>query len=85
MGLPEGAAYFAGVRSRLPAARAIRGVENLGFPAVTSRSGRVAFLKAGKTLLVDASGLAQTALPRGYTRSDVAYSVASAVIGCWKE
>jgi hypothetical protein len=83
--VPAGRAHFARVRRGLSGAHPIRGVENFGFPAVTSARGEVAFLKDGKTLLVDATGVSSRSLPRKYTREDVAYALASAVIACWSE
>jgi hypothetical protein len=60
-------------------------MDNLGFPAVSTRAGDVVFLKDGKTLHVDATRLPDASLPRSFSRSEVAYSVAAAVIACWKE
>ena len=81
----KGAAYFGRLRDRAAGARAIGGMENFGFPAFQTPDGRVAFLKDGKSLEVDASAVPVTALPTGYSRAEVAYSVASAVIACWTE
>lgn len=80
-----GSAYFRGLRGRLPGARPIRGVQSFGFPAFETPAGQVAFLKDGKTLLVDASGVGASSLPRSYTASEAAYSVAAAVVACWSE
>ncbi|MDQ6641292.1 MAG: hypothetical protein M3Y66_02230 [Actinomycetota bacterium] len=82
---PQGRLYFDALRHRLPGATAIRGMENFGFPAFRTATGNVVFLKDGKTLHVDASAVARRLLPPGFSRADVAYSVASAVIACWKE
>jgi hypothetical protein len=81
----QGRTYFEGLRRRLSGATPLRGMENFGFPAFTTATGRVVFLKDGKTLQVDASALPARALPMGYSREDAAFSVASAVIGCWTE
>jgi hypothetical protein len=81
----QGRTYFDGLRRRLIGATPLRGMENFGFPAFKTASGRVVFLKDGKTLQVDASVLPARALPMGYSREDAAFSVASAVIGCWTE
>jgi hypothetical protein len=80
-----GRAWFDRLRGRLDGAQAIRGMDNFGFPAFQTRAGDVVFIKDGKTLHVDATGLPDASLPRGFTRPEVAYSVASAVIGCWTE
>ncbi|HEY3529327.1 MAG TPA: hypothetical protein VGK78_09260 [Nocardioides sp.] len=76
---------FARLRTRLPGATRIRGVESFGFPAFETARGDVVFLKDHKTLWVDASRLGSSALPAGTSRQDVAYGVAAAVIACWSE
>ena len=81
----QGSAYFAALRRRTTGAEAIGGMENFGFPAFDTASGKVAFLKDGKTLLVDASRLPTSALPKDYDRREAAYSIAAAVIACWSE
>ncbi len=81
----QGRTYFEDLRGRLDGARRITGMDALGFPAFSTAAGDVVFLKDGKTLQVDATDLPARALPRGYTRSEAAYSVASAVIACWTE
>jgi hypothetical protein len=80
-----GRPYFRRLRSDLPGATPIRGVQSLGFPAFETRSGSVVFLKDGKTLRVDASGIVAHGLPAGFTRAETAYGVAAAVIACWTE
>ncbi len=81
----SGRAAFDALRRDLPSAVTLRGLESFGFPAFATPSGEVAFLKDGKTLLVDASALPASSLRADYTRRDAAYSVASAVIACWTE
>lgn len=81
----EGAAHFRGLRGRLPGATAIRGVEGFGLPSLQTTAGQVAFLKDGKTLVVDSSGVRAAGLPRGYSRSESAYAIAAAVVACWSE
>jgi hypothetical protein len=80
-----GRAYFDALRSRLPAAHSITGLENFGFPAFETPRGDVVFIKDHKTLHVDASRLAASDLPAGLSRTDAAYGVAAAVIACWTE
>lgn len=77
--------YFERLRSGLAGARPIRGMDSFGFPAASTTAGDVLFLKDGKTLHVDATGLPAASLPPAFARSEVAYSVAAAVIGCWTE
>lgn len=81
----QGEAYFRGLRARLPSAHTIRGMASFAFPAVETPDGKVAFLKDGKSLMVDASSLKAADLPAGYTSAETAYSVAAAVIACWSE
>ena len=82
-----GRAHFDSVAASLPGAERIRGLENLGFPAVQTppSTGQVLFLKDDKTLQVDAGEVATRDLPPDYSRTDTAYSIASAVIACWTE
>lgn len=80
-----GREYFDRLRSDLPGAKAIGGMESFGFPSFANSRGNAVFLKDGKTLRVDASGLRRASLPAGFSREDAAYGVASAVIACWSE
>jgi hypothetical protein len=81
----RGRAHFARLRHRLAGATDIQGLANFGFPAFQTPRGDVVFLKDHKTLWVDATRLTTRDLPSGETRPDVAYGIASAVIGCWTE
>jgi hypothetical protein len=80
-----GRAWFDGLQARLPHARSLHGVEALGLPSFETIRGDVVFLKDHKTLRVDASRLAESRLPAGMSRTDVAYGVAAAVVACWSE
>lgn len=80
-----GRAYFRRLESRLPGATPLRGLQGLGLPSFETRAGDVVFLKDHKTLRVDPADLAAADLPAGYSRRDVAYAVASAVVACWSE
>jgi hypothetical protein len=82
-----GRAYFDALGRKLPGAHSIRGLQNLGFPALETpgSTGAVAFLKDHKTLWVDASRVAARDLPPGFNRTGAAYGVAAAVIACWTE
>ena len=73
------------VAPTLPRPRTIHGLADLGFPAFETAHGDAVFIKDHKTLWVDASRLADSDLPRGRSREDVAYGVAAAVIACWTE
>jgi hypothetical protein len=80
-----GDAYYERLMRSLPGATPIRGVLNFGFSAFETPEGHVAFLKDDKTLLVDATGLTARDLPQQTSRQEIAYGVASSVIGCWTE
>lgn len=84
-GARPGRAWFDKLRNRLPAARTLTGMENLGFPAYETATGDVVFLKDHKTLWVDASRVRASELPGRFSRTDAAYHVAAAVIACWSE
>lgn len=81
----KGLAHFRAVRARTHAPERIAGMDNFGFPAFDTKAGEVAFVKDGKTLLVDARRLSSSRLPQEYDRADAAYAIASAVIACWTE
>ncbi|GAB3256751.1 hypothetical protein [Arthrobacter pigmenti] len=80
----QGRKHFAQLRKSLDNAKEIQGMAALGMPAISDGDGIVAFVRDGKTLVVDA-----TALPDGLgpnnskTQADAAYAVASAVLVCW--
>lgn len=82
-----GRKYFDGLARRLSGAQSIKGLQNLGFPALETpaATGGVVFLKDHKTLWVDASRVARQDLAPGFTRTGAAYGVAAAVIACWTE
>lgn len=81
----QGRKRFAQMRATTPGAQKLGGLASFGFPAFQSASGMVVFLKDGKVLSVDARQVADRDLPAGFSREDVAYGVASAVIACWSE
>ncbi len=80
-----GEAVFTATRSSLRGARRLTGVAAFGLVGYESPDGTVIFLKDGKTLRVDASGLRGSSLPAGFDRAEVAYGVAAAVVACWTE
>jgi hypothetical protein len=83
----DGMAYFEGLRAGAEGASAIAGVSSLGLPAFRTGSGRVAFIRDGKTLEVDARGLRgrRFGAEDDQSRADVAYAVANSVLACWTE
>jgi hypothetical protein len=86
-GTTAGRDFFDDLAHRLPGAVAIKGLQNLGFPALETPSsvGSVVFLKDHKTLWVDARRVASRDLAPGFSRTGAAYGVAAAVIACWTE
>ena len=82
----EGEEYFAALQNSTDNAATIEGTLGLGMRSFSTGEGIVAFMRDGKTLLVDA-----TALPAGLgadkttTRSQAAYAIATAVLVCWVE
>lgn len=82
-----GIAHFAERRAAQPDATQIRGVYSLGLPAYRAEDGLVSFLRDGKTLEVDATGLRgeRFGVEGSMTRAEVAYAVASSVLACWTE
>ena len=80
-----GLSHFSKLGASLPGMHPIRGLESFGLPAQENSAGDAIFIKDGKTLHVDATDLRASALPPDFTRSELAYGVAAAVVGCWTE
>jgi hypothetical protein len=72
--------YLAAERSRLRPTTAAAGLTDGAF---RTRSGIVGLSKDSDTLTVDASGLPAEFGPQRQKRTDLAYEVASVVLGCW--
>ncbi len=83
--VPAATAYYDAVRRSHPDAKTITGVESLGLTSFETPSGVVMFLKDDKTLTVDATRLPAANGPADLSRSDLAYQIATDVIGCWRE
>jgi hypothetical protein len=82
----DGEQHFAELMDATDGAKEIEGLLGLGMPSFSTGDGVVAFLRDGKTLVVDATGLPRDLGQNGeQTRHDVAYAVASAVLVCWVE
>ena len=82
--MADGEAHFTALRDSLPNAEDIPGLLGLGLPSFSTGEGIVAFLRDGKTLVVDATALPSGLGPDGTrTQDQVAYAVASAVLTCW--
>lgn len=78
-----GGAFYTGLKAQLSQPQPVQEFDTFGFPAFQTSDGRVALIKDGKTLLVDASDVPSASLPDGFKPTDAAYSIASAVVGCW--
>jgi len=78
-----GRTHFDATTAATAGAKAIRGIASHGLPAFQTSDGRAFFLKDGKTLTVDATGLPARIGQFDYTREHLAYAVASVVIACW--
>lgn len=76
-------AYFASLSQHLGTTSTLTGMSALGLPAFEAAGGVVVFLKDDKTLEVDASDLRGQVIPDHQTPSDLAYTVATDVLGCW--
>lgn len=78
--------YFEELRAQLGDTASLDGMFGLGLPAYETGDGTAVFLKDGKTLQVDATGLPSRLGPVGsLSRSDLAYAIASSVVACWTE
>ena len=65
------------------AAEPLRGLDSLGLPSFEAPTGTVAFRKDDKVLQVDATGLPPEVGSSHRPRTDLAYTVATDVLGCW--
>lgn len=81
-GKPAAGAYFTALRPTLGATESLIG---LGEKAYGTSTGTVVVLKDSQTLRVDATGLPPVFGSEGQKRTDLAYEIASDVLGCWTE
>lgn len=79
--VPAAQSYAAAVQQRLGATQPLTGLSGLGNPGYDTAGGIVVVRKDDKTLEVDATGLPATVGHQ--SRADLAYEVASDVLGCW--
>jgi hypothetical protein len=79
----SGTAYFNALRQRLAPTHPLTGLVSLGESAYDTSGGMVVVLKDGKTLQIDATGLPRVAGRNQQSRTNLAYEVASDIIGCW--
>jgi hypothetical protein len=78
-------AYFQALRGQLGTTSPLTVAQALGNPGYESAGGTAVILKDGKTLRVDATGMPATSGPNQLSRSDLAYEIASDILGCWSE
>lgn len=74
--------YFQALRTRLGKTTALQGVGEQGFATTT---GIAVVLKDSSTLQVDTTGLPELFGPQQQRRTDLAYEMATVVMGCWIE
>jgi hypothetical protein len=77
--------YFDDLRRQLQPTTKLRGLAAFGLPAFEDAAGTVVFYKDAQVLTVDATQLGAATGPHGLSRADLAYEIASDVIGCWSE
>jgi len=75
--------YFNALRQRLAPTHPLTGLLSLGETAYDTPGGTVVVLKDDKTLQIDATELPRVAGQHQQSRTDLAYEVASDIIGCW--
>ena len=80
---PSANAYFTALQQHLGTTTPLTGAQGLGNPGYQSPSGAVVILKDDKTLHVDATALPPASGASNLSRADVAYEIATDVIGCW--
>lgn len=82
----EGDDYFVALQNSTDNAATIEGTLGLGMRSFSTGEGIVAFMRDGKTLLVDATELpAGLGADKDTTQSQAAYAIATAVLACWVE
>jgi hypothetical protein len=79
-GVQQAGTMFDADRARTPGALPLRG---LGERAFGTKDGTVLVLKDNQILVVDATRLPEEFGANGQRRTDLAYEVASDVMGCW--
>lgn len=82
----EGDEYYLALQNSTDNATTIEGTLALGMRSFSTGEGIVAFMRDGKTLLVDATALpSELGEDKTTTQSQAAYAVATAVLLCWVE
>lgn len=80
---PSANAYYTALQQQLGTTTALTAAESLGNRGYQSANGTVVVLKDDKTLKVDATGLPTASGANKLSRTDVAYEIATDVLGCW--
>jgi hypothetical protein len=75
--------YFTTLRGQLGTTRSLVGLEGLGSPGYDTPDGKVVVRKDDTTLQVDATAMPADIGQHHQTRADLAYEVASDILGCW--
>jgi hypothetical protein len=83
--VPAAHRAFRDMRRALQPMQRLQGLAGLGLPAFETRTGITVFLKDNMVLRVDATRLMLGGRPKSASRSDVAYELATDVMGCWAE
>lgn len=78
-----GRRYYNALRARLGPSQPLAGAQGLGLPAFETNDGAAVFLKDDKTLQVDASRLPRSVGGAHRSRGDLAYTLATDIMGCW--
>jgi hypothetical protein len=76
-------AYFTALRQRLGITHPLVGLAGLGNAGYDTSDGTVVVRKDDKVLKVDATGLPLKIGQHQQSRADLAYEVASDILGCW--
>lgn len=81
--VPAATAYFTTLREHLGTTQPLVGLAGLGNPGYDTGQGTVVVLKDDKTLQVNATGLPNRVGQHEQSRADLAYEVATDILGCW--
>jgi hypothetical protein len=76
--------YYSTLRQQSGVTHPLTAAQGLGNPGFESANGTVVVLKDGKVLRVDATGMPQVSGPNMIARADLAYEVATDILGCWQ-
>lgn len=80
---PSADAYFTTLQQHLGTTTPLTAAQALGNRGYQSSGGTVVVLKDDKTLQVDASALPAASGASRLSRADVAYEIATDILGCW--